>query len=350
MTKGPRKKRITIDDIARESGYSKTSVSFAFNAPGRISEKARLKILETARILGYYPDSLARNFSLQQHNSIGFLLPHSISASLRNPYIVGVLEGIGSVCQEQEYTLTVIPPFGESLSKAIRSAAVDGLITLGMEAEMQVVESIRQKHIPYVTIDGTPSSEMKSVNIEDRQAAGEIMEYLLLQGHRRIAVISIAGERGEEGVHSTVIDRRMEGYREALSHAGLECPGEYVRVYQSSCSLEGGRAAAEQIMSEGWTFTAAAAMSDIIALGCMQYFHEQGLSVPSDISVAGFDNIPEASIMVPGLTTVDQPAAAKGETAARVLFQMISGDIPVRHGQFVPHRLVVRGSVGFPKA
>ncbi len=336
--------RITIQDIVRESGYSKTSVSFAFNSPGRISRKAREKILSVAQHLGYYPDSLARNFSLQRRNCIGFLLPHGLSVSLKNPYITAVLEGIGSVCQEKEYTLTMIPPFGESLSKAVRSASVDGLITLGMEAEMHVAESIRLKHIPYVTIDGNPEGGVPSVNTDDRTAAREIMEHVLNRGHRNIAVISIAGANEGTAVHSSVIDRRMEGYREALADAGLSCPGPTVRVYRSVCSLEGGRTAAQQVLDESWGCTAAAAMSDIIALGCMQQFRASGIRIPHDISTAGFDNIPEASIIAPGLTTVDQSASVKGRSAARMLFHMLETRSP-EPSMVVPHKLVMRESV-----
>ena len=125
------KKRITIADIARESGYSKTAVSFAFNAPERISTNAREKILRTAGKLRYIPDPTARNFSLGRHSSIGFLLPQSIDTCLLNPYIIDVMRGLGTVCQENGYMLTIIPPLNDSLYEAVKNATVDGLITTG---------------------------------------------------------------------------------------------------------------------------------------------------------------------------------------------------------------------------
>ncbi len=137
-------KRPTIKDIARESGYSKTAVSFAFNDPSRISEKACTQILQTAERLGYIPDPMARNFSLRRHLSIGFLLPQEIRYSLQNPYAQQVLLGIGGVCEKYGYTLTLIPPpLNESVTEAVRNAAVDGLITMGMQVGMDIVSVMK---------------------------------------------------------------------------------------------------------------------------------------------------------------------------------------------------------------
>ena len=346
MSSGKAFKRVTIADIAQATGYSKTSVSFAFNSPQRISEQARKRILSTAEQLGYYPDSLARNFSLQRHHSIGFLIPHDISLSLENPYIVEVLEGIGSVCRKQEYTLTLIPPFGESLSKAIRSAAVDGLITLGMEAEMRVVQIIRQKHIPYVTIDGTPSDGMPSVNIDDLEAAREGLEHLLSLGHRRIALISIKGTRSEKTVNLSVIDRRMEGFKRALAGYGLSSPSRDVRMYHSSSTFEGGIQAARELLSGDFQPTAICAMSDIIALGCLDELRREGVRVPGDISVTGFDHIAQSDRSVPPLTTMDQPGGLKGERSAQMLFSMLAGADVDGAERLIPHRLIQGGSTG----
>ena len=185
-------KRVTINDIARIAGYSKTAVSFAFNDPSRISHKACNHILKVAEELGYYPDPLARKFSLQRHESIGFLLPQHIHFSFQNPYIMQVVEGIGSVCQKYGNTLTLIPPLNESVLDAVRCAAVDGLITQGMSVEMEIVDSIRKRKLPFVTIDGIPSADMPSVNIDDQAAAYTMMAKVLASGHRRIAIIGLS--------------------------------------------------------------------------------------------------------------------------------------------------------------
>ena len=114
------KKRCTIADIAREAGVSKTSVSFAFNSPHRIGDETRKHILEVARRLKYVPDPSARNFSLGRTQTLGFLLPQAVDTCLANPYIVEVMKGLGQVCQEHGYMLTLIPPLNDSVYEAVK--------------------------------------------------------------------------------------------------------------------------------------------------------------------------------------------------------------------------------------
>ena len=119
------RKRVTIQDIARRTGYSKTAVSFAFNSPSRISKEAVEKILEAARELDYIPDPMARNFSLGHHMAIGYLVPQSAAVALKNPYLQDVMRSIAQVCENHGYMLTVIPPLHASVEEAVKNALVD---------------------------------------------------------------------------------------------------------------------------------------------------------------------------------------------------------------------------------
>jgi len=339
-------RRVTINDIARISGYSKTSVSFAFNEPGRISVKAREAILKAAEELGYIPDPLARNFSLQRHHTIGILLPHLINSALRNPFITQVIQGVGSVCQKYGYTLTLIPPLNESVSDAVRAAAVDGLITLGMEAEMKVVQIIQRRKIPYVTIDGSPSADMPSINIKDRSAARDIMRKVLEAGHRSIAVISLMESEEFLGLHDSVTDFRMSGYSDALAEYGLCFDASCVTIIPAACTMEGGRSAASQFMQLEERPTALVCMSDIIAIGMQQELQALGIQIPDEVSLVGFDNIIESALVTPSLTTVDQPGGEKGRQAAELIFQLIRGDDISQTHIIVPYRIVERESLG----
>jgi DNA-binding LacI/PurR family transcriptional regulator len=340
-------KRPTIKDLARESGYSKTAVSFAFNDPSRISKKAREVILSTADTLGYIPDPMARNFSLRRHLSIGFLLPGTIPYSMRNPYTLQVIQGIGSVCQRYGYTLTLIPPLHESLIEAVRSAAVDGLITLGMQIGMDIVDVMKNRKIPFVTIDGTPSEGMPSVNIQDEMAAYRIMKLVLEQGHRNIMIVSLH----EEECKASIPRRRKRGYERALHEYGLSLYAENGTVYQmvSECTLEDGRHAGQMIAKMKDKITAIVTMSDIVAIGCILSLKEQGLQVPNDISVVGFDNIGEAQLITPALTTVDQIAKEKGLLAAESLFRMINGESLDTSPMEIPFNIVNRESLAKAK-
>ncbi|HLW21803.1 MAG TPA: LacI family DNA-binding transcriptional regulator [Sphaerochaetaceae bacterium] len=339
-------KRVTIKDIARITGYSKTAVSFAFNDPSRISKQACETIHAAAEKLGYYPDPLARRFSLQRHESIGFLLPQHIHYSFQNPYIMQVVEGIGSVCQKYGNTLTLIPPLNESVLDAVRHAAVDGLITQGMSVDMEIVDSIRGRNIPFVTVDGVPSRDMPSVNIDDRSAAKDIMSLVLAQGHREIVIIGLADVSYEKHAPDSIQKARLAGYQDAMKPYGLSLDMPSVNIYTSECTLIEGRLMATKILESKQRPTCVVCMSDIVAIGCLLQFSDQGVTVPDDISVIGFDNIVESSYMVPPLTTIGQPASEKGRKAAEMLFALIRGEPVTDHHVVIPYRVLERESLG----
>ncbi len=337
-------KRPTIKDIARESGYSKTAVSFAFNDPSRISEKACSQILATAERLGYIPDPMARNFSLRRHLSIGFLLPQVVQFSLQNPYTLQVILGIGNVCEKYGYTLTLIPPLHKSITEAVRNAAVDGLITMGMQVEMDIVSVMQTRLLPYVTIDGTPDERMPSVNINDEQASYEIMRLVLEAGHRDIVLISLSADAfASPGNAQGVPDKRMHGYLRAMEEEGLVL--DRSRVFVSECTMADGIAVGKALLELEDRPTCVVAMSDVVAIGCILAFKQAGLRIPKDISIVGFDNIDESSCIMPQLTTVDQPAKEKGRLAAEALFTMMNKETLESVHMEIPYRIIKRESL-----
>ncbi len=345
--------RVTINDIARIAGYSKTSVSFAFNDPSRISETAREKILAIAGELGYVPDPVARNLTLGTHGTIGLLLPETIATAFQNSHLSQVVQGIGEICERENHSLTLIPPRRESLLEGVRSAAVDGLITLGLEPGTDIVELIRQRHLPFVTIDGQDGGGFPVVGIDDRAAAAAAMNHVLDLGHRRIAVVCFVDEPQLTGV-SPVRAARMAGYREALEARGVAVTAAGAqgaagapdaRFWECESSMAGGREAAERILDSGDAPTAVVTMSDVIGLGVLEYLGEAGRRVPEDVSVVGFDDIPEATLVRPQLTTVSQYGLEKGRRAAEILMRLI-GSEEVVASTALETRLVVRESSG----
>lgn len=360
--------RVTINDIARISGYSKTSVSFAFNDPSRISDAARRKILAIAEQLGYIPDPVARNLTLGTHGTIGLLLPETIATAFSNSHLSQVVQGIGEVCERENHSLTLIPPRRESLLEGVRSAAVDGLITLGLEPGTDTVELIRQRHLPFVTIDGQEGAGFPVVGIDDRAAAAVAMDHVLDLGHRRITIVGFVDEPQLTGV-SPVRAARMAGYRAALKARGMRllevgqsaqsvgtaCTAEAAepsrqvgaQLHECESSMAGGREAAAQILEARQRPTAIVAMSDVIALGVLEYLSESGVGVPQDISVVGFDDIPEATLVRPQLTTVCQYGLEKGRKAADILMRLIDSR-EVENNTVLDTRLVIRGSTATP--
>ncbi len=313
-------KRITIQDIAQKTGYSKTAVSFAFNSPSRISKEAVEKILRAAKELDYIPDPMARNFSLGKHMALGFLLPQRVEASLRNPYIQSVVYGIAGICQEHGYMLTIIPPLHSSVTEAAKNATVDGLITLGFAIDKSIKGILRKRHLPIVSIDGSGDEDIHTVSIDDEAAAELQLTRVLEKGHRRIAMISLPDDAYSktEKSSSTVVGKRKRGYVKALEKYSMTFSD--LITDSSATTAEEGAAAAERILEKS-SPTCFVTMSDAAAFGVLEVVERRN----EDISVVGFDGL-EDGIYPTRLTTIYQSGREKGVKSAEILFRLIDGD------------------------
>ena len=337
--------RVKITDIARITGYSKTTVSFAFNDPNQISAQAREKILEAATRLGYVPDPVARSLSGQRVGTIGLLLPQPIPFALQNPYIVRLISGLGQVCNDKELSLTMLPPLRGNLMSTVRSAAVDGLVTIGLEPEDDIITLIKNRHIPFVTIDAKTEPGIPSITVDDRKAADMAMTHLLEAGHRRIGILTLADQQLPDQEEYSGIGRvRMQGYEDALNRFGLSCDDPRIVQLNEPCSILGGSLAARTLLANYPEVTGVVSMSDVIAIGLYEELQSQGRQIPRDLSVVGFDDIYEAQLLRPPLTTIHQPAEEKGHRAGDLLVKMIDNQ-PVDDQVEFMCRLVERESV-----
>lgn len=319
--------RATINDIARRAGVSKTTVSFAFNNPSKISEETFTRIMEIARELGYVPDPVARTLAMKQTGSIGLLLPQSIQEVFLNPYIAEVMRGIGFVCDQEGLSLSVLSPLKGVLTQTIRNAAVDGIITLGIGPGMSVLELFHQRGLPFVTIDGGNAEGIVNVGIDEQACSERLMESIIAHGHRDIAIFMLRNVTlSDNGDHfSLTNDNRLTGFNRALQRHGLSIGSHTgIRVYHTEATLRSGRETAREVLSEKRRPTAILCLADIQAVGVYEECKIEGLSIPRDISVIGFDDIPLAPFLSPPLATVHQPGYHKGEAAAKLLTGMIN--------------------------
>ena len=319
--------RATINDIARKAEVSKTTVSFAFNNPSKISRETCARIMDIAQELGYVPDPVARTLAMKQTGSIGLLLPQGIHEVFQNPYIAEVMRGIGYICDREGLSLGVLSPLKGVLSQTIRNAAVDGIITLGIGPGMSVLELFRQRGLPFVTIDGGRKEGLVNVGIDDESAAEALMDAVLARGHRDIAVFMLKNVTlAEAGDHfSQTNDLRLNGFSRALAKYGLTFGGHTgIRVCHTEATRESGSLATRELLAEKKRPTAIICLADIQALGVYEECARGGLSIPGDVSVVGFDDVPFAAFMSPPLTTLCQPGFKKGETAAEALVSLIA--------------------------
>jgi DNA-binding LacI/PurR family transcriptional regulator len=337
--------KVTIDDIAKRAGVSKTSVSFAFNNPDRLSESTLSHILQVAEELGYSPDPLASNLKTRRTGCLGLLVPQPIPFVARNPHMFEFIEGIGDTCHDRGMSLMLVPPLKGNLRRAIVRAAVDGFITIGLEPFRETMKVLQQRGVPFVMVDSDPIPGIPCVNLDDTGGAYAAMQHVLALGHRQIAILGIRTEHSGKYRHYTgLLRRRMEGYIQAIEEAGLEVDNQNIRLVECYATPEEGYRAFKSLWKAKWKVTAVVTMADVMAFGVMQAAHEIGLSIPDDLSLVGFDDIPASQTVTPPLTTVQQPSVAKGRIAAGFLMDLIA-DRPIESEHIIlPVEFIQRDS------
>lgn len=339
-------RRVTIAEIAKKAGVSKTSVSFAFNNPDRLSEATLAHILKVAEELGYTPDPIASNLKTRRTGCIGLLLPQAIPLVASNPHNFEFIEGIGDVCNDAGLSLMIVPPLKGNLRRAISRAAVDGFITLGLEPFRQTVKVLQQRGVPFVLVDSEPRPGIPCVNLNDEQGGYLAMRYILDRGHRQIAILAIQSEHhGNYEQYTGLLRRRVGGYLRALADYDLHIDGESIRLIECSVVPDEGYRAFKTLWRARLRPTAIVAMGDLLLLGALRAARELGVRVPHDVSMIGYDDIALSDLVNPPLTTIRQPTAEKGATAMRLLIDLIAGDELESEHLVLPVELIERQSV-----
>ncbi len=349
--------RVTLTRIARELGVSAMTVSNAYNHPDRLSEALRERIFETAGRLGYQgPDPVGRSLRRQRTDVVGVLYSNPLSYAFDDPAAVSFLGGLSSVTEEAELGLLLVPAAGGGASSErdprAAQAAVDGFVIYSMSDEEPLLVAALERRLPAVVVDQPRKEAVPFVGVDDEGAARSAAEHLLDLGHERFAIVSFGlSPDGHEGIAD--LDRqertafhvsrmRLRGYRAALEEAGLPWSGVPVYECQGSAKELGYRAV-EALFRSRQEPTAILALSDQLALGAIEWMTQRRISVPQDVSVVGFDNIPAAASADPPLTTVHQDHAEKGRLAGRMLVAQLHEEGSPGTG-LLATRLVVRGS------
>jgi DNA-binding LacI/PurR family transcriptional regulator len=340
--------KVTIKDIAKAAGVSITTVSFAFNNPDRLPDETVQRILALAEELEYSPDPIARSMMSGRTDTLGILLANPFSEILHNPFLYEFLEGFGEVCTSSELSIKIIPPREDGFKHSIINACVDGIVTLGVDPSYSVMVALRQRGVPFVMVDTDSIDGVPTLNIDDKKGAFRQMEFILKAGHRDIVILGIrSGFKGQHEKYIGTLRRRIDGYLAALDKFDLHLDGHHVRLVESPCTCDGGRRAFQRVWQIKPRPTALVCMCDIIAFGAVDAAHKNGVRIPKDLSIIGFDDVPFSSLINPPLTTIHQPLRRKGKLAAEMLVKHIKGELESSQ-QVLRTRLVIRGSVGSP--
>jgi DNA-binding LacI/PurR family transcriptional regulator len=340
-------KHVTLATIAEAVGVSRMTVSNAYNRPDQLSPALREKILETARELGYGgPDPVARTLKRGATGSVGVVLDYALTTAFTDPATVEFLRGVAAGCEDAARGLSLVPRIDGLDSQLVGSALVDGFVAYCVPEEDPRWDAIRARKLPFTRVDFEPNPATRNVNIDDEGAAREVAEHLIALGHRRFAIAMNEADGGETGPEAQaravyfVEAARLAGWRAAIEAAGIAWD-EVPVAGGSSYGKGGGHVAGARLLDHAERPTAILAISDVVALGVLDAAAERGISVPGDLSVAGFDDIPEAATATPALTTVRQPHHRKGAEAVRLLL----ADDPAQN-VLLPTELVIRASTG----
>jgi LacI family transcriptional regulator len=331
----------TIIDVARESGVSYSTVSRALNGYEFVKPSTREKVLEAAQKLGYVPNQQARSLAGGRSNLIGILVP-----TLDNSYIGEVIRGIDEELAKSNYNLILYTTHRHSGKEStyvatIMNGAADGVLLIAPLISTAYLDALHQQHFPYVLIDQSDTSEKSPIiNATNWQGAYDATQYLIELGHRRIGFITglmeLAGATA-----------RLEAYRAALSDYHLPFRAELVA--QGDFREQGGYSAAQKLLNLPEMPTAIFASNDLSAFGAMDAIRERGLRIPEEISVIGFDDIPQASLVYPKLTTVRQPLDQMGRVAVKMLLEHITDPERSPRQVTLATRLIVRDSCQPPR-
>lgn len=332
--------KITLKDIARESGYSITTVSHALSGYGDVNENTRQHIIAIAERLGYQPNLAARHLRSKQTKTIGMVIP--LTAYFSDPFFMELLSGVGRQAAEYGYDLLLSAqqPGEEELNayrRIVASSRIDGVVVARVQRDDPRITFLKEAHHPFVVFGRSNANDYPYIDVDGRAGIHQIVLHLARLGHRRIAFVLSPPQLAFTAL-------RYEGYCQGLAEAGLPLDTAY--IVQGDLTRASGHAAAARLLALPEPPTAIVACNDSMALGAMLAIQEQKLVVGRDVAVAGFDDIPAAASANPPLTTVRQPIYDIGRQALDMLIRVIRNEpIENLHVLLVPE-LIVRASSG----
>ena len=331
------KRNVSAADVAKRAGVSRTTVSFVLNnAPGKIiSEMTRQRVLKAVAELDYRPNVWARNLALTRRHSIGLFICHTDSL-FSDAYIISLIQGMSKILNKHRFQLVLQPLKLRQFNylSLAEKDNVDGIILLNTHDKDEGLAEIIEAGFPLVVIGTLADKKIFQVDIDNYSAARKVMSYLIGLDHRRIAMI----------VHASPVyyaaRNRFQGYKDALDEAGLE----YSEAMIANFTEESGYRAMKELLSLTGRPTALFAGNDMIAYGAIQALKDEGLTIPDDLSIAGFDDDFLSRYLNPPLTTMSLPAPSLGAEAARLLIDRLSGRVTEQRQILLSPHLSVRES------
>lgn len=350
--------RVTMKDVADVMGVSVMTVSNAFNRPDQLSVDLRDRILVRAQKMGYgAPNAAARNLRQGRTNCYGVVFSESLNYAFSDPYSVLWLSGLSQSLEQAGKTMMLLPVSQPSPANLdlVRRASVDGIA--GLCASGPVLEVAKQTGLPVVTT-ALAGADGSWVAIDDHAAGRQVGRHVRRLGHRDVALVveQVMPIHDADPIEQSLADYRvkLDDYRhQGLYDLWIRVDGLIsglgdqldLRVVSAGLnSRRSGRLAAELLLDQLARPTAIVCVSDVLAFGVLDAMHDRGLVPGRDVTVIGFDDLPEAERQ--GLTTVHQPIHDKGRLVGELLLDPAQGPRQVT----LPHTLMVRATSAPPRS
>lgn len=328
---------VKISDVSKLAGVSVATVSRVINNTCFVNAETKEKVLKAIEELSYEPNLSARNL---RRNTSGAILV--ITPNMTNPYYSNIITGISETARKYGSSTFVCSTNGEKeqeleLMKMLDSRRADAAIILATNIDDDALYPYTKKYPVVFCSEYNPNLEIDRVSIDNYQAAYEATEYLIKLNHKKVGMMSSSND-----YISTKL--RKQGFLDACKANGIKNAEQNIVYASKDYSFSSARSQAKELFSKKNHVDALFCISDILALGAIYGARECGLDVPKDVSILGFDNLEYSEMMVPQISTVNQPCYQLGETAMEKIQNKLNNPELEPSVEILNHELVVRGS------
>jgi LacI family transcriptional regulator len=331
---------VTINDVAKLAGVSKSTVSRVLVNKIPVSRETKERVLKAIKEINYQPNMLAKGLKEGKTFTIGLIIPN-----ITNPFYPAIARGIEDLANEKRYSVVLCDTDENEdkeldYVKGLRNRIVDGLIICPASKSGKCIKELKADNFPVVLLARRiPGVEADTILVQDFNGAYDMTNYLIHRGHRKIAIIN-----GDTEIDN--YKQRFEGYKAALADNDIPINNEFILNTDSSISMQESYDLINKLLSSGNIPTAVFATSDPKAIGAMKAIADRGYNVPGDISVVGFDNIEMAQFMTPSLTSYDQPTYRMGAMACERLLKLINSKRALKPNlTYIDGKIIERNSV-----
>ncbi|MDO4662418.1 MAG: LacI family DNA-binding transcriptional regulator [Tissierellia bacterium] len=326
----------TIKDVAKLAGVSISTVSRVMNDSKPVSPEARRKVLDAIAKLDFKPNQLARSLVMKKSNLIGVVVK-----DIGIEYMAQMIRGIEEVGRMYKYDIILSSTYGETDNELnaiefLATKQVEGIIVISEDISPEVIVGLKEHRIPFMLLDKFYNfKKLTTVTIDFEKEEYNLIKFLNKLGHKKIAFIA-------DDVPNNLTEKKVAGYKKAIEEIGEKSIIIRTGGNNSDAGYEIGDEVMEVVKKEG--ITAVASINDEVSIGFINYCYDQKISVPEDLSVAGFGDMKLASIYRPKLTTVQQPYYDIGAVAIRILIKKLKDEEVVEEDWVIPAQIMDRES------